>query len=765
MKHADYGQESGPRTFRFGLLALIFAVVCAAATLVIVAGFTRITPATEVNFGVTILPISYLLLAANGLTILVMLGLLAVEVTRLIRARRAQAAAARLHIRIVAIFALIAAIPALVMTVFGAIILDRGLNAPFMQSMSGFVQSSVDAAKTFEEMQCRSLIHEADLTAGDLSRGRILARNDNLVWFKDYFTQRIQYIGFATAAIMSADGKIEEQVGSDPKLGPIKPNPNDLADARNHEPICIVLNDGEALATLRQISADDDTFLYAAVPVDPSLVQFSQVSAIQAAYSAQFDETRKTIIKFFAFIFALFALILLLSAMWLGLSFATRLVTPIRRLIHAADQVSEGNLYVQVPIRKSEGDLAHLGQTFNKMTSELRRQHNGLVSANRLIDERRLFTEAVLAGVPAAVVGLNQDGVITAYNPSAEKLISQGQDLGVASILGTQIADCLPELAPKIQEALAARQRLYQGQLTLQRQGRERIYNVRVAATQNANNDRSLVVTMDDMTELVTAQRTSAWADVARRIAHEIKNPLTPIALSAERLRRKYGRVIVEDKAIFDQCVETIVRQVDDIKRMVDEFSSFARMPRARPEQDDLVQCVRQVLFERRLAHGAVTFTDTLPDQPLTARFDRRLLTQALTNIVKNAAEGIVSAEAVNPSRPPGHVWVKLHVSDEGMVQIDVIDNGVGFPKENRQRLLEPYMTTRTEGTGLGLPIVAKILEDHGGGIELLDAPPDLAPGGGACVRLFFPAQLAGGADNPPPSSNPLKNAMIDHGK
>ena len=660
---------------------------------------------------------------------------------------------------------LIAAIPALVMTIFGSIILDRGLNAPFMQTMSQFVQNSAEAADYFVSFQCASLIREADLTAGDLSRALPLAKTDP-AFFADYFIQRVQYMGFATAAIMDAEGKVEQRFG-DANLGPAKPDENQIADARNHSSSgCLVLNDGQALATLQQIGSSDDAFLYAAIPIDPALLQFSKVATVQATISAQFDVGRKTVIWFLAVIFALFALIILLGAMWLGLSFATQLVRPIRRLIRAADQVSEGNLYVQVPIRKSEGDLAHLGQTFNKMTSELRRQHNGLVSANRLIDERRLFTEAVLAGVPAAVIGLNPDGIITAYNPSAERLIGQGTGRQGAGILGAQIGDAVPELAPTIHEALVARQRLYQAQLTLHRQGRERIYNVRIAATQSANNDRSLVVTMDDMTELVTAQRTSAWADVARRIAHEIKNPLTPIALSAERLRRKYGRVIVEDKAIFDQCVETIVRQVDDIKRMVDEFSSFARMPRARPEKDDLVQCVRQVLFERRLAHSAVTFTDDLPNGPLTAHFDRRLLTQALTNIVKNAAEGIVSAEAADPSRPPGHVWVKLTVGGDGMVQIDVIDNGVGFPKENRQRLLEPYMTTRSEGTGLGLPIVAKILEDHGGGIELLDAPADLAPNGGACVRLFFPAKRPDGSDVPPPvSSTPLKSAMTDHGK
>jgi len=279
----------------------------------------------------------------------------------------------------------------------------------------------------------------------------------------------------------------------------------------------------------------------------------------------------------------------------------------------------------------------------------------------------------------------------------------------------------------------------------MMRRGRERIFNVRVTTEQSQSDERNQVVTLDDITDLVTAQRTSAWADVARRIAHEIKNPLTPIQLSAERLKRKYGKAIVEDRAVFDQCTDTIVRQVDDIKRMVDEFSSFARMPRARLERDDLNGCVRQVVFMMRVGHPELTIEEDLPDPPLVTSFDRRLLSQALTNIVKNAMEGIAGDE--REERPAGRVRVRVSRSEEGIVAIDVIDNGKGFPNENRQRLLEPYMTTRTEGTGLGLPIVAKILEDHGGGIELLDAPD----GQGAWVRLHFPDR----SEAEPPASDP----------
>jgi two-component system nitrogen regulation sensor histidine kinase NtrY len=365
------------------------------------------------------------------------------------------------------------------------------------------------------------------------------------------------------------------------------------------------------------------------------------------------------------------------------------------------------------------------------MTSELSLQQDRLIAASKLIDERRLFTEAVLSGVPVGVVGVGPHGEITALNASAEKLIASGGE-PAAPATGRPAVAVLPEIEGLLAEARSNQSRLIQGQISLSRGGLVRLFNVSITSEPGTRADKSYVVTLDDITDLVTAQRSAAWADVARRIAHEIKNPLTPIQLSAERLKRKYGRLIEKDRDVFDQCTETIIRQVDDIKRMVDEFSSFARMPRARLESGDLGECVRQVLFLMRVAHPAISIEDRLLADPVCVPFDRRLLAQALTNIIKNATEGI--AARGGEAGFAGRITVALAVVDQ-TVTIDVIDNGKGFPKENRQRLLEPYMTTRVDGTGLGLPIVAKILTDHGGGIELRDAPG----GQGAWVRLFFP--------------------------
>jgi two-component system nitrogen regulation sensor histidine kinase NtrY len=440
--------------------------------------------------------------------------------------------------------------------------------------------------------------------------------------------------------------------------------------------------------------------------------------------------------------YTVIALIVLLSAVLIGLNFANRLVAPIRRLISAANIVSTGNLHIQVPVREAEGDLAQLGATFNKMTQELRTQRDDIVHARDLIDSRRRFMEAVLAGASAGVIGIDADGHISILNRSAEQLIGRSE----ADVIGKPLADIVPELKDVVFSAQSGMQRLIQDQVTINRNGRERNLSVRVTTEQSTKHEHGYVVTLDDITQLVTAQRTSAWADVARRIAHEIKNPLTPIQLSAERLRRKYGSLITEDRAIFEQCTDTIIRQVDDIRRMVDEFSRFSRMPKPVMASEDVADTVRQVAFLMRVGNTDIDIDVDITEDRMPARFDRRLISQGLTNIIKNATEAIAAVPPAELDRG------RIHISaarENGDIVIDVIDNGIGLPSESRNRLLEPYVTTREKGTGLGLAIVGKILEDHGGGIELHDASAKTPGARGAWIRLRFAAEAVTEATEP----------------
>lgn len=719
----DNGKVAGARAW-FGPVVVVGAVGCALATFLATAEFGVVSPTDD-----RLIP----LLVANGVLLTVLLVMVVVKATRLYRVWRRGEAAARLHVRIVGVFSVIALIPAVLLAIAGSMTLERALNPAFMSSVKVFVHNTAQAAQAFQSSQCQALLQEAQLTASDLDRARVLFITDRN-YFHQIFVSRANFLGFSVAALVKSNGEILDRVDVSKNASAIiiAPPQSEFDNARKGEPLCLMIDDGKSFVALRALSAFENTFLYVTRPIDPFAVEFPKQADMLISRYDEFDSYRAAVQRAFVLMYALLTTIMLLSSIWFGLDFADRLVSPIRTLIAATDQVSAGNLGVRVKVSRVHGELARLGDVFNNMTTELNLQQRRLLEANRLNDERREFTEAVLAGVPAAVVGVDADGIVTILNRSAEEL-SLNDAKGQATV-GASIAEVMPEIAPLLTDAMELFPRAVQSQITIKRGVAERTFNIRITSARRADEGHpSFVVTLDDITDLVMAQRTSAWADVARRIAHEIKNPLTPIQLSAERLKRKYGKLIQQDREIFDQCTDTIVRQVDDIKRMVDEFSSFARMPKARPERDDLNECARQVAFLMRVGHADVDIVETHAETSLYAQFDRRLLSQALTNIIKNAVEGIAAREAEDAAEK-GRVEIRVARHD-GMAEIDVIDNGKGFPAMNRQRLLEPYMTTRADGTGLGLPIVAKIIEDHGGRLELLDAPS----GRGACVRLLLP--------------------------
>jgi two-component system nitrogen regulation sensor histidine kinase NtrY len=731
---ADAGGSPATRlvTGILGPIAVAMALLSAIVTFLVLTALTPIEPTRDVQIAV---------LMVDVVMMLILLGIIALEVGKIVQARRHGQAGAKLHVRTVGLFSIIAAAPAVVLGIAASITFDRALDRWFSTRTQQVIASSLTVAEAYMREHAMMIRGDILAMAVDVARAKPMFDKDREK-FHEFLSAQASIRALPHALMITSDISVIERVdleGGGEFIAPGSDELKHLGDA--DPPIVALLAPAKTVAAVIKLRGYDDTYLYVARPVDPTVVDQLQATQQSVKEYAALQAGRLVAQISFALMYAIIALIVLLSAVWIGLNFANRLVAPIRRLIGAANMVSTGNLKVQVPVLESEGDLAQLGETFNNMTQELRTQRDDLMRAHDLIDSRRRFTEAVLAGASAGVIGVDAEGHISILNRSAEKLIGQLQ----AGALGRPLVEVVPELEPLLTDARSTKQRLVQGQITINRGGRERNLSVRVTTEQSAEAEHGYVITLDDITDLVTAQRSSAWADVARRIAHEIKNPLTPIQLSAERLRRKYGKVITEDRGVFEQCTDTIVRQVDDIKRMVDEFSRFARMPKPVMLPEDVAETVRQVVFLMRVGHPDIDIEVENAEQSLPARFDRRLISQALTNIIKNATEAIAAVPPEELGR--GHIRVAVAREQDDIV-IDIIDNGNGLPKENRNRLLEPYVTTREKGTGLGLAIVGRILEDHGGRIELNDAP-DVAQGGrGAWARLRFAAERVSNVDN-----------------
>jgi two-component system, NtrC family, nitrogen regulation sensor histidine kinase NtrY len=709
-----------------GLAAVALALLSALLTFVVLAGLTPIAPTHEVV--VT-------LLLANAVTVFLLVLVIAREVWGVVQARRRGRAAARLHVRIVALFSIVAAVPVIVVAVVASVTLHRGLDRLFSQQTQSLIENSLIVADAYVREHVQFVRADSIAIAIELARAKPLF-DQSREQFHQFLAVQASIRGLPAVMLLDKDVNVVDQVDAQINEAFVKPSAEVLAAINDTEPQVAMFLDDNYVAAIIKLRGYNDLYLYIARLLDPRVL--AQLRATQASVAQYADLSARQIGIQIAFglMYTVIALIVLLSAVWIGLNFANYLVAPIRRLIGAAQVVSTGNLYVQVPTRRSEGDLAQLGETFNKMTQELRTQRDDIVRARDLIDSRRRFTEAVLAGASAGVIGVDAESCISILNRSAERLIGRTE----AEALGRPLTEIVPELADMFAAARSGLQRLVQGQVTINRNGQERNLSVRVTSEQSGAAEGGYVVTLDDITELVTAQRTSAWADVARRIAHEIKNPLTPIQLSAERLRRKYAGVIKEDGGIFQQCTDTIVRQVDDIKRMVDEFSRFARMPKPVMTAEDVADTVRQVVFLQRVGNADIGIDLEIAEDPMPARFDRRLISQALTNIIKNASEAIAAVPPQELGRGRIRVWAGREGND---IVIDVIDNGIGLPKENRSRLLEPYVTTRDKGTGLGLAIVGRILEEHGGRIELRDAADKIPGQRGAWMRLRFAAETA----------------------
>src|SRR6202451_2264233 len=713
--------KGGPLRRFLAPFAVGLALLSTFLTFVVLTGLTRIQPTPEVV-------VSFLLI--NTATILLLVGIIVREVWQVVQARRRGRAAARLHVQIVSLFSIIAVLPAVLVSLVANVTIDRGFDRLFSGPTREVIQNSLIIARAYMQEHAQLIRGDILGMANDLNHARPLYDQDRRT-FLELLTASAAARDLPGAMLIDKDDNILEKAQTSSRLSFAPPPAEFLNNVKETDPEIAVVPEENYVGAVIRLRAFSDTFLYVARLLDPRVVaQLKQTEASAAEY-AEIESRRLGIQVNFALMFAVIALTILTASILIGLNFANWLVAPIRRLMSAASTVSTGDLHVQVPVHRSEGDLAQLGETFNKMTQELRTQRDELVSASDLIDSRRRFIEAVLSSASAGIIGVDASGSVGILNRSAEKLIGHAE----SETLGHSLSDVLPELDDMMKTAREGTQRLVQGQITISRDGHERNLSVRVSAAQTRQSGDSFILTLDDITELVSAQRTSAGADAARRIAHEIKNPLTPIQLSAATLPRKFGKAITEDKAIFEQCTDTIVRQVDDIRRMVDEFSRFARMPKPVIEGEDVADTVRQAVFLMRVGHPDIDIEAEIKQEPMRAQFDRRLISQALTNIIKNATEAI---EAVPPDQlTRGRIDVIAARENEDIV-IDVVDNGIGFRKGCLSRLLEPYVTTREKGTGLGLAIVGRVLEDHGGRIELNDAA-DMRPGQrGAWMRVRF---------------------------
>lgn len=651
-------------------------------------------------------------------------GILLHRLMRVARAWRSSATGARLHVRFVTLFILAALAPAVIVAAFLGLTFSQGVERWFSQRVESTIENAANVGRAYVDLASGGISGEVEAMAVDLNLAQRGLVDDRERYFS-FLEAQTERRGLTSALVLDSGGRVLARAGvSTPPLA--KPNLAAYATA-NEGDMAVSFDDAnDRVVVLYRLTAYQDAYLAVTRDLEPGLV--SQLRSFRQSVedyrSAQLQQG--ALRGLFGLAYFSTALIVLLAAGWVGLTSASRVAEPIGRLVGAAKRVASGDLKARVSVGDDRDEIDALAAAFNSMTAQLETQRRDLVRAQEDAEKRSQFIETVLGGVSAGVVGLDRDGRITASNHSAGQLLGQGQE----RIVGRRLVDIAPEFADLLNQPAPAGETPPQ-RVDIVREGGSLNLSVRMSPDTSGG----LVLTFDDMTKLISAQRQEAWKDVARRIAHEIKNPLTPIQLSAERLRKKYAGEIVSDKDTFLKCTDTILRQVADIGRMVDEFSSFARMPTPKMSFADMSDVARSTVFGQRLAFADLRIEVEGVDQPIGLVVDERLISQALLNLIKNAAESVQARRARDGEPKDGFVCLRLRDLDFG-VQFEVIDNGLGFPEKDRHRLIEPYVTTRTKGAGLGLAIVARIVEDHGGLIELDDAP---GPSPGAVVRFVLP--------------------------
>ena len=707
-----------------GKLAIALTVAAIAAGLTTYAALTGSAP-FESGPG-TIL----ILLNVDLVLLLVLATVVARRLVRVWIDRRRGAAGSRLYTRFVLLFSVVAVTPAIIVSVFSVVFFSLGIEAWFSERVRTVVQQSAAVAEAYLKEHRQVIRGEVLAMARDLNRAAPLLM-DNPRRFRRVVAAQARLRSLSEAKVFDGSGRVLASwnlgfvLTEDPV--PIWA----LDQARLGEPVVLTGSADDKLRAIVKLDRFVDVFLYVERYVDPLVLNHIERTKRAVARYENLEGQRSSIEIKFAMMFLLVALLLLLAAIWIGLDFARRLTRPISDLVGAAERVRGGDLDAHVAEGPESDEIGTLIRTFNRMTEQLRGQRSGLMEANRQLDERRNFIETVLSGVSSGVIGLDAERRINVANRAASDLLSSDLE----AKFGEKLDLVIPEMADLLTQASERPHRVTEGQVTIRQRRGPRTLLVRFGAEREGGKTGEIVVTFDDVTELLAAQRKAAWSDVARRIAHEIKNPLTPIQLAAERLRRKFGKEIRTDPEGFTAYTDTIIRQVGDIGRLVDEFSTFARMPAPVMKHENLIEICRHAVFLQTSAHHDIEFVTALGDGPVEIECDSRQIGQALTNLLQNAVESIQAhRQSPKADPPPGRIEVAIdRDAGRGRVTVEVADNGRGLPEEARDRLTEPYVTTREKGTGLGLAIVKKIMEDHGGELALEERP-----GGGALVRLVF---------------------------
>jgi len=660
------------------------------------------------------------ILLADLVYIMVVAALVMGQVARLIAARRAQSAGSRLHLRLTGVFALLALIPTVIVAVFAGLTVNIGLEGWFSDRVRQVVGNSLAAAEAYENEQSEGLAEDA------LALARFLDSSRNLTFYmtdgeiRQVLVQGQSQIqrGLREAYVIDGTGEIRARGERSYLFDFERPTADQIAQASKDGLLIIEDWKNNEFRALVPITAFVDRFLYVSREVDGEILNLLDETQETVRLYQQLENERGRVLFEFGLLYLGFALILILAAIWSGLWFAERLSRPVGRLAGAAQQVGAGDLDVQVEEEDGDDEIAMLGRYFNQMTRQLKGQRQTLLDNTQQIERRRRLFDSVLSSVTSGVVGLDSDGRVTFVNRSARRLLDWSGD---QQSLALSVA--VPEFGALFDKMQASASEIAQDEIKVSRQGRQEILLVRMATRRSEDgNLEGYVVAFDDVSDLVSAQRMAAWGDVARRIAHEIKNPLTPIQLSAERIKRKFAPLITQDADKLIAMTDVIVRQTNDLRRIVDEFSKFARMPEPDRHTEDLSALLRDVVLLQQSGQPDVDLVATLPQTPVVADIDATMMSQALTNLIKNAGEAIETLrKKENPDDLVPQIRVTLETQGEAC-RITIADNGIGLP-EDRARLFEPYVTTRDEGTGLGLPIVKKIIEEHGGTLVLEDAP------------------------------------------